>query len=242
MSTSLDNTWGALTFPIPVGTDGSFSALDPARDILLGLLSAAISFELGSAWPAACADTNLDTPIGSTLPGLDDLDTMRQRGAKFPLLSVSRSSDPQTGDEFTLWQNRITSKWTIDYVLGPLEVGDQLKLADVLTAVAKICSATINNGGHKAYATSAGPDGTVTAKQVLGKGGCEFSLLWISSFIQGAAAFSQGGPKYHAMTMTLTTHELDSIADEGVAYRGAAASIDGGPVLGINTAVPFQPG
>lgn len=242
MTASLDSTWGALSFPIPAGTTGDLTALDPARDILLALLSASLTYELTAAWSAAAIGTELLVPVADTLPGLDDLDTMRQRGTKFPVLSVARSGDPQTGDEFTLWQNRIVSKWTIDYVLGPLEIGNQLKLADVLTAAAKICSATINNGGHNAYATTAGPNGTVTAKQVLGKGGCEFSLLWISSFIQGAAAFSSGGPKYHAMTMTMTTHELDSIADEGVGYTGASVTADGGPVLSVNTAIPLQPG
>jgi hypothetical protein len=244
MSTSLDNTWGALSFPIPVGVSGDLTALDPARDILLALLSAAITYELTPAWTVASAGTDLAVPVASVLPALDDLDTMRQRGATFPMLAVSRSTDPQTEDEFTLWQNRITSKWTIDYVLGPLEIGDQLKLCDALTAAGKVIAGTIRAGGHKAFATSAGPVNTVTAKQVFGPGVglCSFSTVGITSYIQGAAAISAGGPKYHALTMTLQTTELDSIADEGVPYTGQAATIDGGPVLSIDTAVPLQPG
>ena len=244
MSTSLDNTWGALSFPIPVAAGSAdLTALDPARDILLALLSAAITYELTPAWTVASAGTKLAVPVASTLPALDDLDTMRQRGASFPMLAVTRSSDPQTEDEFTLWQNRITSKWTIDYVLGPLEVGDQLKLGDALTAAGKVVAGTIRAGGHKAYATTAGPASTVTAKQVFGPGVglCGFSTIGITSYIQGAAAFSQGGPKYHALTMTLQTTELDSIPDPSVPYTGQSVTIDGGPVLSIDTAVPFQP-
>lgn len=245
MTTSLDNTWGALSFPIPAGVGtADLTALDPARDILLALLAAAITYELTPAWQVATAGTDLTVPVASRLPALDDLDTMRQRGATFPMLAVARSGDPQLGDEFTLWQNRITSKWTIDYVLGPLEIGNQMKLGDVLTAVNKICAGTIRAGGHKAYATSAGPNGTVTAKQVLGPGVglCGFSTISDPSSIQGAAAFSAGGPKYHAMTMTVTTTELDSIPSTAATpYQGAAIAVDGGPVLNIDTAVPLQP-
>lgn len=245
MADSLNSSWGALAFPVPAPVDYSLTGLDPARDILLDLLAAALTSELQDAWATAVAGTDLSVSVvGSKLPALDDLDTMRQRGSKFPLLAVARSGDPQTADEFTLWQGRITTKWTVDYVLGPLEIGNQLKLGDILTAAGKLITATLTNGGHKAYATTAQAGGAASAKQVLGTSpGCAgFSTYWVTSFIAGAASFSQGGPKYHALTATLQTTELDSIADDGVTYGGSAATIDGGATIAIDTAVLLQPG
>ncbi len=245
MSTSLDSNWGALSLPIPAGSGDDLTALDPARDILLALLKAALNYELAAAWTAAAAGTGMVSPVGDALPAIDDLETMRQRGTKWPLLAVARSVEAQQEDEFTLWQNRITCRWTIDYVLGPLDVGNQLKLGDVLSAAARVIAATIRNGGHKAYATTPGPNLTSTSKQVLfaGTGCCGFSSVAITSFIQGSAAFAQGGPKYHALTMTLSTTELDSMATSaGSPYLGAEATLDGGAGLGIDTAIPLQHG
>lgn len=254
MTDSLNSGWGALSIPI-VATETNLASLDPARDILLELFAAALNSELQEAWGMACNDPATPYPVGDKLPILDDIDAMRQRKACFPLLSVSRSIEPQTEDEFTLWQNRITSRWTIDYVLGPLDVGNQIRLTDVLGAAGKIIAATIRNGGHKAYAattlvTPATGDPLTCAKQVLGPGVgcCGFSTIGIVSFICGAAAFSQGGPKYHALTMTLVTTELDSIADDSVPYGGASVTLgedldlpEPGIEIEVDTAIPLPP-
>jgi len=255
VSDSLAITWGGLSLPATaIGTD--LASLDPARDILLELFAAALNSELQDAWAAAAGGIDLLTPIpvAHKLPALPDLDTMRQAKAAWPMLAVARSIEPNQEDEFTLWQNRITSKWSIDYVLGPLEIGDQLKLGDVLIAAGKIIAAVIRNGGHKAYAattlvTPTTGDPLTCAKQVLGPGTgcCGFSTIGISSFICGAAAFSQGGPKYHALTMTLQTTELDSISDaDAVLYTGASIAFgedldqpEPGVVVNLDTAIPL---
>lgn len=257
MTTSLGVSWGALSLPIPV-VDTNLSSLDPARDILLELFAAALNSELQDTWGAAANGVDLLTPIpvAHKLPTLPELDTMRQVKAAWPMLAVSRSHEPQTEDEFTLWQNRITSRWSVDYVLGPLDIGNQIRLTDVLEAAGKIIAATIRHGGHKAYAmtilvTPTTGDPLTCAKQVFGPGDgcCGFSTIGIVSFICGAAAFSQGGPRYHAMTMTLVTTELDGISDaEAVSYMGAAGRFgedldqpEPGVVVDIDTAIPLPP-
>jgi hypothetical protein len=254
---SLSNTWGSLTFPIPAA-DTNLSSLDPARDILLDLFEAALNSELQDAWDMAAGSVDVlaRTPVADKLAALPDLDAMRQRKAAFPLLAVARSHEPNAEDEFALWQNRITSKWSIDYVLGPLDVGDQMRLGDVLVAAGKIIPAVIRNGGHKAYATTTlvtptTGDPLVCAKKVFGPGAgcCGFSTLKVTSFIFGAAAFSQGGPKYHALSMTLETTELDSISEaDAVDYTGTAATfgedLDAAPIepvvlVEIDTSIPL---
>ncbi len=261
---TIGGTYGALSLPLAATGDSDLTGLDPARDILLDLFEAALNDELGVAWTFAAAsfdgeDATLfgELPVGSKLPALVDLATMRQRKASYPLLAVSRKDEPQKQDEFTLWQNRIVSNWSIDYVLGPLEIGDQLKLADVLTAAGKILAKTVNEGGHKAYATTqtatVNPPLTapVCAKQVFGTGVglCGFSSLHITSFTAGAAAFVKDGPKYHALTMTLQTTELDSMADNAPAYQGANYTLGTGTdegvipdLLKLDTSIPLQPG
>jgi hypothetical protein len=244
VSDSLGSSWGDLKLPLTTLSDTDFSDLDPARDILLALLTAAITSELSPVWDLGSTGSGLIAPVGTSMPALDDLEAMRQAAVKFPVLSVSRSVEPQQEDEFTLWQDRITSRWVIDYVLAPFAIGHKIKMADTLTAVARIIAATIRNGGHKAYAkttvytpTSGTP--LVSAKQVLGPvvGGCGFSTVAITSFTQGAAAFSQTGAKYHALTMTLTTTELDSFEPATVAFTGTKVTLDAGPVISIDTAI-----
>lgn len=239
MADTLNSSWGALTLPIPAQPGLDLAGLDPARDILLDLFAAALTSELQGVFDRATMGTELRNVVGDKLPVFDDVETIRQRKCALPWLSVSRSVEPNQEDEFTLWQNRITSRWTIDYVLGPLGIGDQIKLGDVLVAAARVIAATIRNGGHKAYAATG-----AFAKQVLGPGAglCGFSTIAVTSFITGAAAFAQAGPKYHAMTMTLTTTELDSIAGSAPAMTGAIVTIDGGPVVAVDTSIPFQRG
>lgn len=248
MSNSLNTQWGALSFPIPPGDGNDLTKLDPARDIILDLLEAALNSELSDAWNAVCVPLGMPSPVRSKMPGLDDLDTIRQCYGEPPWLSVARSLEPATSDEFTLWQNRITSKWTIDYVLGALEIGDQWKLTDVLIAAGKIIDATVNNGGHKAYATTTRSDGSLQAKQVFFLGGCGFNTVFITSFTLGSAAFSQGGPKYHALTMTLQSTELDSMEAETNSYAGSSVQLNN-PASGtrtdavsdLDTAIAVQP-
>lgn len=259
MTDSLSTSWGALSLPISAA-DTDLSALDPARDILLELFAAALNSELQDAWGMAA--TGIDAlspyPVAHKLPALPDLDTVRQVKSSWPMLAVSRSIEPQNEDEFTLWQNRITSRWSIDYVLGPLDVGNQIRLTDVLEAAGKIIAATIRVGGHKAYATTTLVTPTVgapltCAKKVLGPGDgcCNFSTVGIVSFVCGSAAFSQGGPKYHALTMTLVTTEIDGVSDAAggaVPYAGAAGTFgedielpEPGVVVEIDTAIPLPP-
>ncbi len=257
MTDSLSSTWGSLTFPIQAA-DTDLSSLDPARDILLELFAAALNSELQSAWEMAASGVDMlaPYPVAHKFPALPDLDSMRQAKAAWPMLAVARSIEPQQEDEFALWQNRITSRWSIDYVLGPLDVGNHVKLGDVLEAALKIIAATIRAGGHKAYlkttlVTPAVGDPLVCAKQVLGPGVgcCGFSTIVVTSAICGAAAFSQGGPKYHAMTMTLQTTELDSISEaDAVPYNGASGTFgedldlpEPGVVIDVDTAIPLPP-
>jgi hypothetical protein len=240
MSDSLYRQWGAVALPLAATSEADLSSLDPARDILLELFAAALISELTPRWANAVAGTPLvgNQPVQSKLPAIPDLDAMRQVYQAFPLLAVGRTDDPQTEDELTLWQNRITSRWSVNYILGPLELGNQLKLGDVLTEAARILSSVLHAGGHKAYATTTN-EGQVFAKQVLGAGAscCYFSTLKVVNFMQGAAAFSQGGPKYHALTYLLETTELETDVRVGTPLVGRSFSLgldgDGGSLPGF---------
>jgi hypothetical protein len=246
---SLFRKFGAVSFPLATTGDTSFAALDPGRDILLELLADALVSELTPVWTAATAGTPLagTTPVTQKLPELPDLSAVQQVAVAFPLLAVSRTGDPIQIEEYTIAQDRLTSRWEVDYILGPLDIGNQIKLQDVLIAAAKIIGLTIHAGGHLAHETQES-SGQLFAKLVLGEGdGCAcFSTCRVVDAQIGSASLAEGGPKYHACTLTLETTELSGIVDgDGAAYDGTFATLQTGTESGmgldvvINTSVPL---
>lgn len=220
MSRSLYESIGGLTFPVPASVTPTLVSLDPARDILLDLLAAAINFELGARWTQAVTGTLLKdstTPVADKLPTGPSAEIVKQRKEAWPLLCVYRTEDPATVEQFTLHEDRLTQRWGVDYILCPLDAGDDRRLRDILTAVAKCIVLTIRAGGHAAY--QADPDSGLPIA-VLGQGGCGFSSIRVVDFRLGRASFAVnaqqnavGGVVYHAMSMTLeTTENTSSVA------------------------------
>ena len=74
MTQSLFQHFGALTLPVvaaDVTGTGGMVALDPGRDILLGLFRQAIISELGAAWNQVRADLSV-TEMASASCSLND--------------------------------------------------------------------------------------------------------------------------------------------------------------------------
>lgn len=248
---SLFRSFGAVELPLSDTGAADFNALNPGRAILLELLAAALVAELTPIWTDAVDSTPLEgtTPVTSKLPDVPDLETVQQVAEFYPLLAVGETGDAQTVDEFTLWQSRITKRWEVDYILGPLEVGNRLKLQDVLGAAQKIIVLTISAGGHRAYQTQTNGNHTF-AKQVLGPGDglAGFSTVRIVEGRIGSASLSENGPKYHALTLILETTELDGpTSGEHAPYMGSTIELKTGttdgvvPIVNANTSIPFEP-
>jgi hypothetical protein len=247
---SLFRSFGNLSLPLSATGDTDFSALDPGRTIVLELFRDALNSELEPIWAAAVAGTPLEgsDPVESVLPALPDLTTIQQVKKTFPMLAGGPVGAPVEQVELTLWQEQVTRIWEFDYVLGPLEIGNQLKLDAVLTAVDRILRTVIAEGGHRAYESQTYGNSTFLKKVLVGQGEglTGFSRVEIVSSVYGAAAFSEGGPKYHAYTLTCRISELDGFTDgeaapyDGTTFTGNTGDTSGTiPVVIGNTSIPL---
>lgn len=248
--TSLNRSFGATEFPLLTHAE---SEIDPAWEIMLELFGAAINAELAGGWSTAVTGTPLAgrDPVQTMHPGQPDPQLLQQVALPFPVLFVA----PGEGsvDEHTMWEERITQKWAIDYVLGTLDAGDAKRANRILRAVLKVIALTIREGGHKAYATQTLGSGIVQARRALGPGAdtANFSTVNLKDFRIGPARFegsqNDGAPAYWACGMTLETTELDGFVDGTEAdFAGASYTVGTGDVAGVipnlieaDTAIPL---
>lgn len=221
MTQSLFQHFGALTLPVvaaDVSGTGGMVALDPGRDILLGLFRQAIISELGGAWDQVRADLSVTemasaSVVNQTVPFDLRPQLARSFQFKFPVLAVYRTGDA-TFSEHTLVWDKLTQQWGVDYVLGPLPIEDVRRCGDILTAVAKTIALAIRRRGHPDY-----DSGSVQFFEDAGR----FSSVRPLSYAMGPASFSDGAdsPIYYTMSMKLETTEL--VADRD----GFATDLEG---------------
>lgn len=207
---------GALELPTEADVGATLRELDPAKEILIAVFRAAILADLGPRWETARTGTPLADrdPVESTLDIEPTQEIIQQERLKFPLLAVYRDGNAEV-TEFTLAIDRVTQRWGVDYVLGPLDPAAIRRIGNALHAVARIVMEVVNVGGHPAY----GMDQSGTQpKQVL-VGSYEdctgFSSIRVVSWQTGQASFATDGqgPTYWWMTLQLETTEDDARTD-----------------------------
>lgn len=240
-----------MSLPLSSGT--SFSDVDPAKIILLELLAAALTDELTPRWTTAVAGTPLfaSRPIQTKLPAVADSETLKQVKVEFPLLAVGREPTPVKVEQFSIGQPKETWRWDITYILGALEVGNRIALDEALLVAGRTIHLTIDDAGHRAYATQSN-DGFTYAKNVLGPGDdcCNFSGWNVIEYMIGPAKFSADGPTYNACSVTLETVEIAQVSVGGFpsrgSYRGASVTLQTGneqgrkTIITADTAVPLK--
>jgi hypothetical protein len=229
---SLHASIGGLSLPLADAAHETGESLEPARDILLELLTAAINDELGQRWKSVisagiCSLINTD-PVVTQCPLEPDEQLLQSTEVKFPALFVYR-------DERGKWESndgdgRLGWPFRIDYVLGPLTAGDRRKLQDFLVAAVKVMIMTIERGGHLAYAAQSGH--LTQPKLVLGHGGSAgLEGVKIAETSWGAASFSKDGAKYWAASLTIECYEDLEPGDSDprdTPYDGVDASLGTG--------------
>jgi hypothetical protein len=229
---SLNASIGGLSLPLAELATDTSSSLDPARDIILELLAAALKDELGQRWQtvvsaAQCVLHNT-TPVESQCPLEPDEQLLQSTEVIFPALFVYRDErgkwESNDGDGVLGWPFRI------DYVLGPLTAGDRRKLQDFLTAAVKVMILTIERGGHLAYAAQ--PGHLSQPKLVLGYGGSAgLTGIKIADVMWGASGFSKDSAKYWSASLTVQCQEeaeLGNSDPRDVAYDGVDGSLGTG--------------
>lgn len=245
---SMLRSWGGLTLPAVAGdlSEEGLSALDPGGDKLLALFRSAIVSELGELWAAAVATLPVShrlygkAAVADTFPDEPIVELMSQRRAGFPLLALHREG-PATYEEHTLEKDRMTQQWRLHYILGPLDVMDRRKLADMLVAVPKVVALVIRKRGHASYESGALQFFAATGN---------FASVRLVNSQSGEVPFAEGsGTAWHACQMVLETVELSGWrdgafgdveaadytvgvgSDEGVLPAGIVASSDHEPSL-----------
>lgn len=211
---------------------GSFDDLDAPHGILLNLFAAAIRNDLEVPWSSATGGTPLSGTRAvehtSTQQPTDDyLKTVK---VQFPALFVY-DGDEIGVEQFTFGMNAVRRRWTVEYIIGPMEPAVSRRLKGALKSVIRLVTQVVAVGGHPAYAMDSAD---VHPEQVFywdGAGGCGFSEVKMITPAQvGAASFSEGGPVYHGCRIILETLELGERADNDlnwVTHEGLTAELTG---------------
>lgn len=160
MTDSLYQGFGGLSLPVSVaGTETTLTSLDQARATLAALFKAAINAELGALWTLAAADSPLagSSPCQATLELAPTAQTMKQwKATGWPLLCIYRDGSGVLEQHTLNGQiERLTQPWGLDYILGPVDIGDLRKLGDIFQAVTKVVRLCIRKRGHPAYQSGA---------------------------------------------------------------------------------------
>ena len=238
---SLYRTVGAISLPLATTGESTAQSLVPGHDILLGLLEAALNDELQARWTAVVSGTEqlgLTSPVQSTTPEEPDAALLQTTEHSFPLLAVYRDSErkPVWGD-FGLEEESLRSGFAVDYILGPLTVGERRKMLGMLDAALVVIGQTLKRGGHRAYATHTGR--TWQPKLVLGPGPdtANFSSVKIAedSIQRGSASLGGGEPKYWALSLFVETTEIDGFNAEDPTlydYEGTSITLGTGTIVG----------
>lgn len=220
--------FGDVTFPTGTVQDKQlFSVLDPARDKLLALFSAAINQELGGSTTTVVATSpwgvaRVGTSLSATQPVQDvcylqpTSDLMKEAGWSFPLLALYRTS--AVHEEFSLQREVVRTTWGVDYILPPLPAEDRRKLGAILAGVRLLLNLVIRKRSHPAY-----QNGTLQFGQ--GYGG--FDTMKIVSSNEGPAQFSDqaGSNYYYAVHFDIETTELDNTTMTYTDFAGVDLSV-----------------
>ena len=204
MTLSLYRSVGGYTLPVTaaaIDEDYTLDTVDNAKRRLLALTVAAVNAELGGAWAVVVPhipEMRGTTPVVDSYPYEPTAQRMAERSTRFPALYLHRSGELQY-DELTVNQPRKTAPWSMHYILGPLKIGGISKLENALWIVPDIVAATLDNGGHPAYASGVPQFGE-------GAGGLRKATLVTAS--AGTAKFASDAPVYYACLMQLRTEEL----------------------------------
>lgn len=232
MSQSMHNGFGATRFPIPDTIESAYD-VDPGQATILGLIEAAINAELGDAWLKMLGELPANhpltrdgstKPVGTALPFEVIPQHMTQWKARWPVLAAYREGEPEFGWMSTE-RRQLTQQWSVDWIIGPLDAGQIIRLGRFAVAVARIIDAVISRGYHPAYNGGArqffGQFANIETKSIQGPG-----------IAQSLTEESGGG--YYGLTVTLESVEHDVM--DGAAYAGLFDVDNGYVAVGTGTA------
>lgn len=213
-----------------------FETLDPAHVRFTDWVYAAVNAEFAAkGWAQV---TN-----GSTLQGNDPVETkwlhepdaasLRQTGIKFPMLCVWPNSEAHTDE--TLIIERITTLWSVQYILGPLTPELHRRIGGAMRAFPKLVRALLQKQSHPAFDDG---KGQIHATKL------NWSQVRTVSATFGKVAENDGSFSFYGSTLVLETIErLTEIEDDTFAnFIGMNATADmDGPGGSVDAAMAEEP-
>jgi hypothetical protein len=151
---SINESLGGTVFPADIGTDKQATSLDPAREVITGLIRQAIISELGTAWTQV---TNTiggrwagTSPVQDTLEIQPTAQAITERKSSLPLLCVYRMGSP-TFETHSTQKELMTQEWGVVWILGQADIAERRKLSDFLQAGAKLIRLVTEKRWHPDY-------------------------------------------------------------------------------------------
>jgi hypothetical protein len=160
---SMYGGYGATEFPVAVPTTTQFlDGLDLQQTCLALLLRDAINAECGTTWRRICHKLEeghyLNRVMGQNpVAEVVDLEpspaVLGQRFSHWPILAVYRDpgAHPETKVWNIEWATFTRQPWAVDWVIGPLDAGDQARVGKFALVVADVIRAVCEEGWHPAH-------------------------------------------------------------------------------------------
>jgi hypothetical protein len=161
MAASMYGGYGATSFPlqIPLGNH-AIDFLDLQQACIGLLLKDAINAELGDEWRRICSrleDDHFLNRSPGALPVVHVVDmepspaVLGQTFAQWPILAVYREGTPTTTQQNIDGESGTAEPWAVDWVIGPLDHGDQARVGKFANAVANLVRYVTSEGFHPAH-------------------------------------------------------------------------------------------
>lgn len=129
------------------------TALDPAQEILLGLVEFTINSELGKVWnkiAPSLSDKFKDGYVIQHKLAFNPQNYLTKANVlKFPLLAGWR--DKATHKEFSLVDRQVQTTWNLTYIIGETTLEDQGKLNGLLNGVSNAIKMALDTGRYPGY-------------------------------------------------------------------------------------------
>lgn len=252
MTQSLNESFGGLRLPVHAGdVTTTLAPLEPGRDMLLELFSAALNAELTEAWHKVTQSIpsgqkiDRDKPVADTFPGEPTKQAFQERKPAFPLLAL-HPTGRGLYEPHLIGIRKLVQPWELHYILGPLDVADNRRLQDICRAASKIIERTTERGAHPGYKGGAqqfgGDDPAVSlfgGIEVTGHEGPGGALV----------LGDEGSTPYYAITIFLTTVEYTgedtsqtSVPLQGADYDMGIGGEPAGTIHGLLYANTDHPG
>lgn len=147
----MSGSTGAVQLPLEDGyiTTTINIVADPARDVLLDLIEAALIGDLDAAYQVIKSQINADGYVVNDKIPFDPSGFLKTNNVKFPMIALWRG--PSVTSAISILNNKRTTDWRLQYVMPQLSNTSMGKAQSLLNAVLASVEAVIANGYYPTF-------------------------------------------------------------------------------------------